>query len=90
MSGIVLCEVFRSSKHEGMYLYVGRSEGLRDVPETLMEMFGLATSVMVFKLTETRPLGRASAPEVLEAIAEQGYYLQTPPGNKAELDIKTC
>jgi uncharacterized protein YcgL (UPF0745 family) len=75
----LLCEVFRSPRHEGMYLYVARSEGLGRVPETLLARFGEPQSALVFKLDSQRRLARADSVEVLAAIAEQGFYLQLPP-----------
>ena len=82
----VLCEVFRSPRREGMYLYVARSEGLTHVPDSLMERFGRAESALVFQLHGERRLARASAVEVLDALAEQGFYLQMPPGPAGDED----
>lgn len=76
---VVLCEVFRSPRREGMYLYVERSEGLARVPETLVARFGTPEPAFVFRLHGERRLARASAPQVLKALAEQGFYLQMPP-----------
>jgi len=78
-AAIVLCEVFRSPRREGMYLYVERSEGLAHVPEALLKVFGTPESALVFRLTPDRPLARASAPAVLEELRERGFYLQMPP-----------
>ncbi len=36
----LIVQVFRSSKHDGMYLYVEKSLGLKDIPEELMTRFG--------------------------------------------------
>lgn len=78
--GTVLCEVFRSPRREGMYLYVQRSDGLTQVPESLLERFGSPQSALVFRLHGQRRLARASATEVLNALVERGFYLQMPPG----------
>lgn len=75
----VLCEIFRSSRKEEMYLYVDRARGLKDVPEVLMRQFGEPESVMTLVLTPERRLARADVGEVLAAIGEQGFYLQMPP-----------
>lgn len=79
-----LCEIFRSSRKEEMYLYVDRAKGLADVPEALMARFGEPSSVMVLLLDSERKLARANAAEVLEKIEQQGFYLQMPP-SEAEL-----
>lgn len=93
----VLCEVFRSPKKEGMYLYIDREEGLERVPEALLTVFGTPESALVFKLTVDRPLANASAPEVMAALSEQGFYLQMPPaeteagaGDKSEGADSQC
>ena len=74
-----LVQVFRSARKEGMYLIVDRARGLADVPEALMQNFGRAEPSVVFMLSPERPMARAEAPAVLDAIASQGFYLQMPP-----------
>ena len=74
-----LCEIFRSSRKEEMYLYVDKARGYEDVPEVLMKQFGEPESVMTIVLTPERKLARADVGEVLAAIEQQGFYLQMPP-----------
>ena len=80
MARTTLCEVFRSPRKEGMYLYVDRAEGLERVPDSLLQVFGKPESALVLKLTEDRRLAQADAAAVLDALAVEGYYLQMPPG----------
>jgi uncharacterized protein len=75
----VLCEVFRSSRQQEMYLYVEKARGLTAVPEELLARFGTPTSVMVLLLTPKRRLARADSAAVIASITEQGFYLQMPP-----------
>ena len=75
----VVCEVFRSPRREGMYLYVDRTEGLARVPEALLTNFGTPQSALVLRLDAQRRLANADAKAVLEALAERGFYLQMPP-----------
>jgi uncharacterized protein YcgL (UPF0745 family) len=75
----VLCQVFRSSSQQEMYLYVEKAKGLVDVPEVLLTKFGEPESVMLLMLDSERKLARADVAEVLAKIAEQGFYLQMPP-----------
>jgi uncharacterized protein YcgL (UPF0745 family) len=75
----LLCTVYRCSREPEMYVYVDRKEGLSRVPEELQRRAGTLSEVMTIKLTPERKLARAKAPEVLEAIARQGFYLQLPP-----------
>ena len=76
----MLCQVFRSPKQEQMYLYVAKQEGLSRVPEPLLARFGEPESVMMLMLDADRKLARANVTEVMEAIRDQGFYLQMPPG----------
>jgi uncharacterized protein YcgL (UPF0745 family) len=62
-----------------MYLYVKRQEGLERVPEQLLTAFGTPQSVMVFLLEPSRKLARVNTPEVINALEEQGYFMQMPP-----------
>lgn len=77
----LLCQVFRSSRQQEMYLYVEISRGLRDVPPELLARFGDPAPVMTLNLTPERKLARADANAVLASIADQGFYLQMPPGS---------
>ncbi|MFK8043188.1 YcgL domain-containing protein [Congregibacter sp.] len=80
----LLCEVFRSPKKEGMYLFVKREEGLARVPETLLAMFGSPESALVFALESSRKLALADAATVLAALESEGFYVQMPPGSSPE------
>ncbi|HWK52974.1 MAG TPA: YcgL domain-containing protein [Hyphomicrobiales bacterium] len=80
---ILLCTVYRSSREPDMFLFVDRREGLTRVPGTLLERLGVTSEVMTLKLFPERRLARAKAPEVLQAIHEQGFYLQLPPDKQA-------
>ncbi|MDX1452916.1 MAG: YcgL domain-containing protein [Oleiphilaceae bacterium] len=78
-----LCSVFKSSRKAEMYVYVDRKVGTTDLPEALLKVFGEPIHVMDLILTEEKKLARASAPEVLSSIEEQGFYLQMPPSENA-------
>jgi uncharacterized protein YcgL (UPF0745 family) len=75
----LLCTIYRSNREHEMYLYVNRAEGLSRVPEELLTRLGTIAEVMTIELTPQRKLARANAPEVLAAIAAQGFYIQLPP-----------
>ena len=73
------CRIFRSSRHEGMYLYVDAKEGLDRVPADLLQRFGEPVEAMSLLLTAQKRLARADVTEVMRQLAENGYYLQLPP-----------
>lgn len=81
----LLCEIFKSSRREEMYLYVEKARGLIDVPEALLERFGEPVSAMTLILSENKPLARADTARVIAAIDEQGFYLQMPPAREEYL-----
>ncbi|MEO9654693.1 YcgL domain-containing protein [Marinomonas sp.] len=75
----LIVEVFRSSKHDEMYLYVEKSTGLKKVPEELMVRFGKGISAMTMLLTKESKLARSKPENVINDIREKGFYLQLPP-----------
>lgn len=76
---MLLCDVYKSSRKQEMYLYVERTRGLEDVPESLLGGFGEPELVMTIPLTSARTLARADVGEVLDNIRDCGFYLQMPP-----------
>lgn len=79
----MICLVYRSSRVEGMYLYVDKADDLTRVPEELFTRFGRPELAMTLELHPERKLARADVNKVLEAIAENGFYLQMPPKSEA-------
>lgn len=75
----VVCQVFKSSRQQEMYLYVEKSKGMDEVPDDLLARFGEPVPVMVLLLTPVYKLARADVTEVLANIEKQGFYLQMPP-----------
>ncbi|MFW3616240.1 YcgL domain-containing protein [Billgrantia antri] len=75
----LLCEIYKSSRKEEMYLYVDKRRGLAEVPEALIERFGKPVSAMTLILTPEKNLARAKASDVMAAIRDKGFYLQMPP-----------
>jgi uncharacterized protein len=75
----IICEIYRSPKEEGMYLYVKKEEGLSRVPDELLAIFGKPQQAMVLLLTPGKKLAHASVEKVAECLVEKGFYLQLPP-----------
>lgn len=82
------CDIYKSSKKDEMYLYIARPgypddadapDPLAVVPATLKQAFGRASFVMHLELKLERPLARVNVLDVLQAFAQQGYFLQLPP-----------
>ena len=79
VSNKLLCTVYRSSREAELYVYVKREEGLTRLPEPLLNKLGAMSEVMTLVLNAERKLARASAPEVIAALNDKGFYLQLPP-----------
>ena len=75
----MLCDIYRSAKTQGMYLYVARDLGLAELPEALLRQFGKAELALTLELTPEKKLARANIEQVLACLSESGYYLQMPP-----------
>ncbi|AKH69751.1 hypothetical protein IMCC21906_02081 [Spongiibacter sp. IMCC21906] len=74
-----VCAIYRSKRHDGMYLYVDKQEALGRVPEELLRRFGQAEFSMTLLLHPERRLARADVSKVMAAITDNGFYLQLPP-----------
>lgn len=75
----LICQLFKSPRKPEMYLYVEKSIGLREVPESLLAQFGEPEALMVMVITAEKSLARANATEVMDEIRDNGFYLQMPP-----------
>ena len=84
----IICEIYRSPKEEGMYLYVKKEEGLSRVPEDLLHLFGKPQQAMVLLLTPGKKLANASVEKVAESLEEKGFYLQMPPRIERDADAE--
>lgn len=85
MSEKLICEVFKSSRKDEMYLYVDKRQGFADIPEPLLETFGKPVPVFTMLLTADKKLSRVNAADVMESIQDKGFYLQMPPPKETYL-----
>ncbi len=80
---MIMCSVFKSSKMEGMYLYVpkttSKSTLFDSVPELLLERFGSPKHAMDLLLRKEKPLVSADVEKVMSELESKGFYLQLPP-----------
>lgn len=84
----ILCDVYKSPRKEGAYLYVSRKDQLERVPESLLETFGKPELALIIVLTEDKVLAQVEAKKVMTSLDEQGFYLQMPPAEELpELDL---
>lgn len=74
-----ICSIFRCSKKEGMYLYIDKKAGVESLPDNLRRQIGELELAMTLLISEDKKLARANAKDILQAIADTGFYLQMPP-----------
>lgn len=72
----IITTIYKSAKHEGMFLYVEREEKFERVPEPLLKSFETTVELMTVVLDENKKLAQANALDVMQAIQDQGFYLQ--------------
>jgi uncharacterized protein YcgL (UPF0745 family) len=77
----ILCDVYRSSRKDFLYLYVTADDGLERVPDELMKQFGEPEKTLSFELTADRTLAREDPVKIMANLQEKGYHLQLPPAD---------
>ena len=82
-----LVSVYKSPNKDEMYLYLNKTEGLKRVPEELSKVFGKPAHVLDLLLTPEKTLARVDVTKVLNALRENGYYLQMPPAKDEYIEI---
>ena len=82
--------IFRCSKKDEMYLFVpyqeDEQEALKGLPEALLGITGSLVKVMELDLSPERKLARADVNDVMAALDEKGFYLQSPPNEVLRAD----
>jgi len=75
----ISCYVYRSRKNNQMYLYLPEKEQFSHVPESLMKLVGEVDFSFEFELNLKRKLLRYKASDVMQALLDNGFFLQMPP-----------
>ncbi|KGQ71290.1 hypothetical protein OA57_03455 [Chelonobacter oris] len=82
----MLCAIYKSRRHAGMYLYVAKRDDFSAVPEVLLQRFGKPELLMLFNLNGEKALVLADNQAVSAQIQAQGFYLQMPQKEENLLD----
>lgn len=85
----MLCAIYKSHRHIGMYLYIAKRDDFSTVPAALLQHFGKAELLMLFNLNGEKTLALADNQLVLEQIERCGFYLQMPQKVDNLLDTLT-
>ncbi|MFC3120544.1 YcgL domain-containing protein [Agaribacter flavus] len=75
----MLCAVYKSAKKADTFLYIAKRDDFSQVPEILMQTFGVPKFVMLVNTTDKRTIAGLATDKFIEKFEEQGFYLQLPP-----------
>ena len=70
--------IYKGSKKYDSYLYIEQEGDFSRVPEILLEAMGKLELVMNLELNGEKKLVRADVQQVMEALEQDGFYLQIP------------
>jgi uncharacterized protein YcgL (UPF0745 family) len=76
------CEVYRSNRKAGTYLFVANADGVGNLPDELQARLGPLEWVMALDLAERKTLAATRPATVIDSIESQGFFLQLPPGEE--------
>ena len=79
------CAIYKSNRKANTYLYVEKENDFTRVPSALMTLLGRLELVMTLDLTPQSKLAQADPAEVCNQLKTQGYYLQLPPSDFAQI-----
>ncbi|NKC14307.1 MAG: hypothetical protein GKR94_19640 [Gammaproteobacteria bacterium] len=71
--------IYRCANKNETYLFSATENPHESLPGALRQVVGPLEFVMKLELHENRTLARADVVKVMQALEEQGYYLQLPP-----------
>ena len=78
------CEVYRSNRKAGTYLFVADAEDLGNLPDDLKARLEPLEWVMAIDLAERDPLAATRPATVIDSIESRGFFLQLPPGEETD------
>lgn len=73
------CVIYRSTKRDQTYLFVEKKDDFSRVPEALLKGLGKLVLAMIIPLDGSKKLANTHYEKVIEALRNEGYYLQLPP-----------
>ena len=77
--------IYRSTRREGMYVYVDRPDAINQLPAPVIGQLGAAEFAMEIELTKDRKLGQEDSAVVIDNLEKQGFHVQMPKDIEAEL-----
>ena len=62
-----------------MYVYLNKQDDFSCIPDAILKSIGEPSFVMELEITAERKLARENASDILQGIAEHGFFIQMPP-----------
>ena len=81
------CVVYKSDRKPETYLYLTDHCEFQDLSGELQQIFGAPVKVMRLELSQKSRLARVDASAVIQALEENGYFLQLPREISTEEEI---
>ncbi len=78
------CEVYRSNRKAGTYLFVADAEDLGNLPDDLKARLEPLEWVLAIDLAERETLAATRPATVIDSIESRGFFLQLPPGEETD------
>lgn len=72
------CFVYRSSKKDGLYVYLAEEDGLDKLPEPVQKQMGEPEFAMALDLSKRASLGHEDITIVRKNLEDQGFHIQMP------------
>ena len=86
MNAAISIRVLAGKRKPDTYLYIAADADAEELPADLLSLLGELREVITLDITSERQLARFTGAEVLEGLANAGYYLQMPPGERTRHD----
>ena len=86
MSAAVNIRVLAGKRKPHTYLDILADAEAEDLPADLLSLLGELREVITLDITPEWQLARCTGAEVLEGVANAGYYLQMPQGERTRHD----
>ena len=86
MSAAISIRVLAGKRKPDTYLFIPSEREPEDLPAELLLLLGELREVITMDITSEKQLARCTGADVLEGIANAGYYLQLPPGEHTRHD----
>jgi len=85
----MIAYIYKSSKKDGLYLYIIRKDDFSDVPQALYDSMGKEpVFVMEVTLSPERKLARENVETVISSLESNGFHVQIPPPIASVINFK--